>query len=225
MRCGRDLGRPQSQWPSLFSGRDRLNGNDIRVHFSFDRDPLSCELVELGTMAIQIVDFLSHDQGIPLPGFYAHTGAIGVTHALHAVVRTAHRGAPGGTELDRIFRLESERVVSEDGVVRYANRYLQLGRRSGVPAQSKVRVCEGRHGNLAVEYRGRALRWKEIAAPIRPAMANSTGACVRVALTKRKWVPPEKHPWREAARRAAQQKAMRETPAAPPSLAWPSASP
>ena len=32
-----------------------------------------------------------------------------------------HRRAPRAAELDRIFRLESERVVSEDGVVRYAN--------------------------------------------------------------------------------------------------------
>ncbi len=38
-----------------------------------------------------------------------------------------HRRAPRAVELDRIFRLENERVVSEDGVVRYANRYFQLG--------------------------------------------------------------------------------------------------
>jgi transposase len=136
-----------------------------------------------------------------------------------------HRRAPRGGELDRIFRLESERVMSGDGVVRYANRYFQLDARSGVPAQSKVLVCEGRHGNLSIEFRGQALRWKEIAAPARPAMADSAAACVRVVCTKRKWVPPGNHPWREAARRAAQRKAMRETPAARPSLAWPSASP
>jgi hypothetical protein len=136
-----------------------------------------------------------------------------------------HRRAPRGAGLERIFRLESERVVSEDGVVRYANRYFQLDRRSGVPAQSKVLVCEGRHGNLSIEFRGPALRWKEIAAPVRPAIADSTGPCVRVARAKRKWVPPEDHPWREAARRAAQRKANRETAAARPSLAWPSAWP
>ena len=136
-----------------------------------------------------------------------------------------HRRAPRGAELDRIFRLESERVLSEDGVVRYANRYFQLDRRSGVPAQSKVLVCEGRHGNLSMEYRGQALRWKEIVAPPRPAMADSTACSVRVVCRKRKWVPAKDHPWREAARRAAQRKALRETAAARPSLAWPSASP
>jgi len=137
-----------------------------------------------------------------------------------------HRRAPRGAELDGIFRLESERVVSEDGVVRYANRYFQLDRRrSGAPAQSKVLVCEGRHGDLSIEYGGQALRGKEIAAPVKPAMADSPGPCVGVVCRKRKWVPPENHPWREAARRAAQRKELRETAAARPSLAWPSASP
>lgn len=138
-----------------------------------------------------------------------------------------HRRAPRAAELDRIFRLESERVVSEDGVVRYANRYFQLDSRSGVPAirQCKVLVCEGRHGQLSMEHRGRTLHWKEIAAPMKPAIAHSDRPCVRVAVVKRKWVPPENHPWREAARRTAQRKAARETPAARPSLALPSASP
>lgn len=136
-----------------------------------------------------------------------------------------HRRAPRRAELDRIFRLEQERVVGEDGVVRYANRYFQLDRRSGAPAQSKVLVCEGRHGDLSMEYRGQALCWKEIAAPVRPAIAACAGASVRVTGGKRKWVPPENHPWREAARRAAQRKASRESAAARPSLAWPSATP
>jgi Helix-turn-helix domain len=138
-----------------------------------------------------------------------------------------HRRAPRGAEWDGIFRLESERVVSEDGVVRYANRYFQLDARSGVPAsaQSKVLVCEGRHGSLSIEYGGQRLRWKEIAAPVKPAMADSHGPCVRLAVRKRKWMPPGNHPWRQAARQAAQRKALRETAAARPSVAGPSAAP
>jgi len=43
---------------------------------------------------------------------------------------------------------------------------------------------------------------------------------------KRKWVPPADHPWREAARRGAQQRAAKEAAvAARASLAWPCASP
>src|SRR6266404_1752263 len=80
-----------------------------------------------------------------------------------------HRRALRGAELDRIFRLENERTISNDGVVRYQNRWLQLAQsRPGAPAQDKVLVCEGRHGNIAIEYRGRALRWQEIPAPRRP---------------------------------------------------------
>jgi len=43
---------------------------------------------------------------------------------------------------------------------------------------------------------------------------------------KRKWVPPADHPWREAARRGAQQRAAKESAvAAQASSAWPCASP
>jgi len=142
---------------------------------------------------------------------------------LPARAENYHRRAPRGAELDRIFRLESERVVSQDGVVRYANRYFQLG--AQVRAASKVLVCEGRQGTLSIEYRGRVLRWSEIAAPVKPAIAAVMGPCVRVAATKPKWVPAQNHPWREAARRAAQKKANRETGPARPFLALPSASP
>jgi len=133
-----------------------------------------------------------------------------------------HRRAPRAAELDRIFRLESERVIGADGVVRYANRYFQLG--SQVRAADKVLVCEGRHGNLWIEFRGRTLRWQEIDPPVKPAITDSSGPCVRV-LAKRKWVPPRNHPWREAARRGARRKPPRETAVARPSLVWPSAAP
>jgi len=124
-----------------------------------------------------------------------------------------HRRAPRAAEMDRIFRLESERVVSEDWVVRYANRYFQLEPQSRhqAPARSKVLVCEGRQGSVAIEYRGQALRWEEIPAPRTPQSAGeSEGQRSRLAGVRRKWVPPADHPWRKAARRAAQQKAARE---------------
>ena len=56
------------------------------------------------------------------------------------------------------------------------------------------------------------------------AVADAAGRRVPVALVKRKWVFPEDHPWRQAARPAAQRKASREA-AARPSMAWPSAAP
>ena len=147
-----------------------------------------------------------------------------------------HRRAPRAAELDRIFRLESERTISEDWVVRYDNRFFQLEPQSRhyAPARSQVRVCEGREGNLAIEYRGRSLRWREIPPPVRPQASQGMRAgdreVPRVAAGscggKRKWVPPASHPWREAARRGAQQREAKEAAvAARASLAWPCASP
>ena len=117
-----------------------------------------------------------------------------------------HRRAPCAAKLDRIFRLENERTVSEDWVVRYDNRFFQLEPESQhyAPSQSKVLVCEGRHGNLAIEYRGRALRWQEIPAPRRPAVPEANA--VTTSCAKRKQVPPANHPWREAARRGLEER-------------------
>src|SRR5467141_3305322 len=51
-----------------------------------------------------------------------------------------HRGAPRAAELDRIFRLENARTISNDWVVRYHNRWLQLAPQSrhGAAAQNQV---------------------------------------------------------------------------------------
>src|SRR5215467_108744 len=124
-----------------------------------------------------------------------------------------HRRAPWAAKLDRIFRLETARTVSEDWVVRYDNRFFQLARQSHyyAPSQGKVLVCEGRHGSLAIEYRGRALRWQEISAPRRPAVsaANAVVQRVTASCAKRKWVPPANHSWREAARRGLEERSSR----------------
>jgi len=146
-----------------------------------------------------------------------------------------HRGAPRAAGLDRIFRLESERTISEDWVVRYDNRFFQLPPQSRhyAPTQGKVLVCEGRHGRMAIEYRGRALRWQEIPAPARPGALAAGGPSkpqrIAVWTAKRKWVPPANHPWREAARRAVEKQARRASRRAAvaklSSLALPCASP
>ncbi len=142
-----------------------------------------------------------------------------------------HRRAPRAVELDRIFRQESERVISEDWVVRYESRFFQLEpqNRYYAPAKSKVLVCEGRHGGIAIEYRGRALPWQEIPAPARPKGQPTSSAVERGAkpsLPRAKWVPPADHPWRQAARREAQERASKREAVAPRlSLAWPCASP
>jgi transposase len=138
-----------------------------------------------------------------------------------------HRRSPRAAALDKIFRLERERVISEDWVVRYENRFFQLEAesRNYAPAKGKVVVWERRDGQLGIEYRGRAVRWQEIAAPAGPAIQQrrSTPAA---KLRKPKWVPPAGHPWREAARRQVGRKAWKQGGAAQSgSWALPSAAP
>jgi Helix-turn-helix domain len=135
-----------------------------------------------------------------------------------------HRRAPRAAELDRIFRLERERTISEDWVVRYENRFFQLGSRQYAPAEGKVTVCEGRHGSITIEYRGRALPYREIPAPVRPNECEVKPTGERPG--RRKWVPPANHPWRGAILRAQQKRELKAAAVAErASLALPSASP
>jgi transposase len=142
-----------------------------------------------------------------------------------------HRRAPRAGELERVFRLESERIISQDWVVRYDNRFFQLQpqSRNYAPAQSKVLVCEGRHGSISIEYRGEALRWQEIPAPARPSIFSAPRERVLAESIKKKWTPPANHPWREAARRGLEKRERRTSRGAArmlrPALALPSASP
>jgi transposase len=86
-----------------------------------------------------------------------------------------HRVAPRGISLDQVFRLEETRTVSNDWVVRYANRHFQLERQSHQPpARGTVHVLEDATGRIEIRYRGRRMRWTEITAsaakrPVAPA--------------------------------------------------------
>src|SRR5258708_16203142 len=67
-----------------------------------------------------------------------------------------HRAAPSAEQLDRIFRLEQDRVIGQDWGVRYENRWVQLQRQSGhyAPARGRGHVDEGGDGQMGSEYRG-----------------------------------------------------------------------
>lgn len=75
-----------------------------------------------------------------------------------------HRKRPTARQLDEIFRLEEERVVSADWVVRYHNRLLQLERQSQhwAPAKSRVVVRVNQAGEIAIHYRGQRLGFREL---------------------------------------------------------------
>jgi transposase len=128
-----------------------------------------------------------------------------------------HVAIPRGVRLDAVFRLEETRTVSNDWVVRYDNRYFQIERQSHrPPARSTVQLYEAGDGQIEIRYRGRAMRWQELApasvlakqttsprawqpAPV-PAPAAATGQVRRNR-------PSADHPWRRGFTARAQQRA------------------
>ena len=114
-----------------------------------------------------------------------------------------HVPVPRGVRLDTVFRLEEKRRVSNDWVVRYDNRLLQVERQSGhPPARSTVLVREAANGALEIRYRDRAMRWTEITAAARGAQAERAvspgpAAAPQAAGASRRWHPGREHPWRK----------------------------
>ena len=112
-----------------------------------------------------------------------------------------HVARPRGLRLDTVFRLEETRTVSNDWVVRYANRHLQLERQSGLaPARSTVVVCESVDGHLEIRYRDRAMRWTEIVAGVgalRPTVPTPPALPVPPSVPRLARVPVD-HPWKHS---------------------------
>ena len=114
-----------------------------------------------------------------------------------------HVARPRGVRLDTVFRLEEARTVSNDWVVRYHNRCLQLERQSGQPpARSTVRVYEARDGQIEIRYRDHVMRWTEIPAGITatPVAAPPPPAVREPVTPSRRWHPDRDHPWRQRIR-------------------------
>ena len=107
-----------------------------------------------------------------------------------------HRRTPGRVALDRVFQLEDTRVLSNDWVIRYDTRYFQVAPQSHhAPARSTVLVRENAAGAIELRYRGRLMRWAEIAAP--PPRVPAPPAVRRAAEPARRlWRPSAEHPWR-----------------------------
>ncbi|HYL85167.1 MAG TPA: ISNCY family transposase [Candidatus Angelobacter sp.] len=80
-----------------------------------------------------------------------------------------HRPKPSTRELREIFRLETMRSISNDWVIRYRHRWLQLqpGQRRYGPTKSKALVSEYEDGAVEVYYRGNRIAFHEIAEPVR----------------------------------------------------------
>ena len=111
-----------------------------------------------------------------------------------------HLPSPGARALRSMLRLETERVLSNDWVVRHANRFYQVERQSQhhAPAKSKVTVCEWEDGTTEIHYRGQKLKWKEIGghaeARKREELEGKEGKETG-DVAKRPWKPGPDHPW------------------------------
>lgn len=114
-----------------------------------------------------------------------------------------HVAVPRGVQLDQVFRLEEKRTVSNDWVVRYDNRLLQLERQSGrPPARSTVLVYEAIDGQLEIRYRNRVMRWTDVqpqqpTTPVVPPSPQVRPAQPRAGRSRPR-IPGADHPWRRA---------------------------
>ncbi len=107
-----------------------------------------------------------------------------------------HVAVPRSVRLDAVFRLEDTRTVSNDWVVRYANRHFQLERQSHQPpTRSTVTVSEDAAGEIEIRYRDRRMRWTEIPTlppPVRPVPPPAVRPSTPPPPSRR---PAADHPW------------------------------
>ena len=108
-----------------------------------------------------------------------------------------HRARPRGLRLAQVVRLEAKRSVSNDWVVRYDNRLLQVERQSPLlPTRSTVQVYEDEAGQLEIRYRDRRVRWTERPAPSSTPPLPTRPTAARPAPAVRQ---SRDHPWRHQA--------------------------
>ena len=107
-----------------------------------------------------------------------------------------HRPRPSSAELDRVFRLQSERWVSNDWVVRHHNRYLQLQptRRQQRWPRGKAVLYESEEGALEVCYRGETMAFAELCEPPSRSAEGEQKATVPVRCWQRYHHPGPENP-------------------------------
>jgi len=109
-----------------------------------------------------------------------------------------HVRAPSPTKRREVFRLETERWISNDGVVQYRGHFLQLkpqNKRYG-PTQTKALVCEWEDGAVEVQYRGERMDYEDLV--VRPRVVPAATREPRREPAKQVGSKPaQDHPWRQ----------------------------
>lgn len=113
-----------------------------------------------------------------------------------AAAEDYHRRKPPAWELRQIFRLETERAIGSDWVVRHHGRYLQLrpGPRYRGSIRSKAVVCEWEDGSMAIYHHGEKMAFTELLE--RPATLIQPHLPVAPARARKPAKPD--HPWRQS---------------------------
>ena len=109
-----------------------------------------------------------------------------------------HVRTPSAGRLREVFRLETERWISNDWVVQYRGHLLQLqpqNKRYG-PTQAKALICEWEDGAVEVHYRGERMAYQDLVE--RPAVVRAVPAAPQREPAKPgRSKPAWNHPWRE----------------------------
>jgi len=109
-----------------------------------------------------------------------------------------HVKTPSAAKLREVFRLETERWISNDWVVQYRGHFLQLrpqNRRYG-PRKAKALICEWEDGAVEVHYRGEAMEYEDLV--VRPQVVQAAPRESRSEPAKKVEIKPAKeHPWRQ----------------------------
>lgn len=105
-----------------------------------------------------------------------------------------HRPIPTGLALKEVLCFEEPRVVQNDWIVRWRNRYFQIGRQHEVLhlARRTVTVRERLDGSIALLYRGQRLQFREWAE--RPAARPALAPPIK---PRGDPTPSADHPWRK----------------------------
>src|SRR5215469_15465858 len=106
-----------------------------------------------------------------------------------------HGRKPTARELHEIFRLETERSISNDWVIRHEGRSLQLtpGSRHYGPTQSKALVCQWEDGNLQIYYRDEQIAFTELKKQVQMSPELRASAPRPIVIRKAR----KDHPWRQ----------------------------
>ena len=129
-----------------------------------------------------------------------------------ARVENYHAKTPSVGKLREVFRLETERWISNDWVVQYRGHFLQLqpqNRRYG-PTKAKALICEWEDGAVEVHYRGEGMEYEDLV--VRPQVVQAAPREPRREPGRSVGNKPRQdHPWRQGYEQRMKQQKLNRT--------------